>query len=97
MTISEAYRALYTVALIILAILISIMLIRAVKGPRVTDRILSVNMIGTMVISSILILSQMLGENYLIDVALIYAMISFLSVIILAAVYIPSRKKREDS
>nr|MCR4744675.1 sodium:proton antiporter [Lachnospiraceae bacterium] len=71
--------------------------IRAVKGPRVTDRILSVNMIGTMVISSILILSQMLGENYLIDVALIYAMISFLSVIILAAVYIPSRKKREDS
>ncbi|XME03669.1 monovalent cation/H+ antiporter complex subunit F [Lachnospiraceae bacterium C1.1] len=97
MTISEAYRALYTVALIILAILIGIMLIRAVKGPRVTDRILSVNMIGTMVISSILILSQMLGENYLIDVALIYAMISFLSVIILAAVYIPSRKKREDS
>nr|MCR4743916.1 sodium:proton antiporter [Lachnospiraceae bacterium] len=73
MNIAEAYRALYTVALIILAILIGIMLIRAVKGPRVTDRILSVNMIGTMVISSILILSQMLGENYLIDVALIYA------------------------
>ncbi len=97
MTIDEAYHSLYNISLIVLCILIGIMLLRAVIGPRVTDRILSINMIGTMVISAILILSQMLEEYYLIDVSLIYAMISFLSVIILAAVYIPSKKKREDS
>lgn len=97
MSINEAYHSLYNVSLIVLSILIGIMLLKAVIGPRVTDRILSINMIGTMVISSILILSQMLEEYYLIDVSLIYAMISFLSVIILAAVYIPSKKKREDS
>ncbi len=97
MSINEAYHSLYNVSLIVLAILIGVMLLKAVIGPRVTDRILSINMIGTMVISAILILSQMLEEYYLIDVSLIYAMISFLSVIILAAVYIPSKKKREDS
>ena len=96
MTVREAYGYLYHSALVVIALLIGIMLIKAIIGPRVTDRILSINMIGTLVISSLLILSQMLGEDYLIDVALIYAMISFLSVIILAAVYIPTKKKRED-
>ena len=46
-----------------------------------------------MVISCILILSRLLDEPYLADVALIYTMISFLSVLILAAVYIPGAKR----
>ena len=57
-------------------------------------RILAINMIGTMVICSILILSRMFSESYLIDVALIYAMVSFISVLILATIYIPVGKKR---
>jgi len=88
MNIDMAYYYLFLGTLMVFGILIGIVLIFAIIGPKVTDRILSINMLGTLVICSILILSQMLAENYLIDVALIYVMISFLSVLILATVYI---------
>ena len=77
-------------------ILIGAMVIRSVIGPRITDRILSVNMLGTMVISSIAVLSQLLKEGYLADVAMIYAMISFVSVLMLAAMFIPADAKAPD-
>lgn len=91
MSVQEAYQMLYMTALVVLGILIGVMLIRSVIGPRITDRILCINTIGTMVISCILILSRMLDEAYLADVALIYTLISFTSVIILATVYIKKK------
>ncbi len=94
MSIEHAYHLLYLGALIVLAVLIGIMLIRAVIGPRITDRILAVNMLGTMVISSIAILSRYLGEGYLVDVALIYAMISFVAVIMLATTYLSASPRQ---
>ena len=94
MSVEEAYQLLYGGALVWFSILILAMLLRSILGPRITDRILSVNMIGTMVICCILILSRMLRESFLLDVALIYAMISFLSVLILAHVYIRGRRRR---
>ena len=93
--IDVAYRILFTVALAYLMGLMGAMLVRSVKGPRITDRILSINMIGTLVISSIAILSVLLSEPYLVDVALIYGMISFVSVLILAMVYIPAHPGRD--
>ena len=94
MSIDRAYFILYMIVLCYLAVLITVMLIRSVKGPRIADRVLAINMIGTMVISCIAILSVMLAESYLADVALIYAMISFVSVLILISVYLPKRKLR---
>ena len=44
-------------------------------------------MIGTMIIMIIAILSVYLDENYLVDVCLIYAMLSFLGVVVLCKVY----------
>lgn len=90
MTVDAAYHMMYTGALAVFALLIGCMLVRSILGPEATDRILSVNMIGTMVIGSILVLSRLLGEGYLADVALIYALISFVSVLIMASVYIPA-------
>ncbi len=96
MTVGEAYTCLYTGALVILVVLIGVMLIRSIRGPGVTDRILSINMIGTMVISCIAVLYAYLGESYLLDVALIYTMISFVTVLVLASVYIPAKPKRKE-
>ena len=79
MTVETAYQYLYGGALIVFLILIGAMVIRSIIGPRSTDRIMSVNMLGTMTISSIAILSFILNEEYLADVALIYAMISFVA------------------
>lgn len=93
-----AYHTFFVAALIILAIMVVLCLIRAIIGPKVADRIVSVNMIGTMVMVIIGILAIMMEEGYLADICLIYAMISFLAVIVLTKVYmgVYQEKKKEE-
>ena len=93
MTIERAYQTLYGGALIVLILLIGAMVICSIVGPRSTDRIMSVNMLGTMTICSIAVLSVLLDEGYLADVALIYAMISFVAVLMMASMFVPSKPK----
>ena len=78
----------YITILIILAIMLFACLILAIRGPRVADRLMAVNMMGTMVMVIISTLALMLNEGYLVDVCLVYAMISFLAVVMLSKVYI---------
>ena len=85
--IQQAYDLLMTAAVVILAVLIILSIIRSILGPGISDRIIAVNMIGTMVIMITAILSVMLNENYLADICLIYAMISFLGVVLFCKVY----------
>jgi multicomponent Na+:H+ antiporter subunit F len=93
MTVEQAYQVLYGGVLIILILLIGAMVIRSIIGPRSTDRIVSVNMLGTMTICSIAVLSVLLDEGYLADVAMIYAMISFVAVLMMASMFVPSKPK----
>ena len=95
MDVQKAYELLYTSVLTGIALLLFVMLFRSVKGPGVTDRLLSINMVGTLVIAAIVILSRLLGEAWLLDVALIYTMISLVSVLILARVLIPPKPSRK--
>ena len=76
-----------TVVLVVLGILCFFCLVRSVKGPRIADRIVAVNMIGTMTMMGIAVLTVKLKEAFLADVAMIYAMISFLAVVVVAKVY----------
>jgi multicomponent Na+:H+ antiporter subunit F len=85
--LESAYQIVFSAALIFLALMILLCLIRAIIGPKVADRIVAVNMMGTMVMVIIAILALMLEEGYLADICLIYAMISFLAVIVLTKVY----------
>ena len=61
-------------------------LTRAIKGPRVTDRVVALNMIGTLVVMMICILAYLLGEAVLIDVAILYALLNMLVVVVLTRV-----------
>lgn len=90
------YHGMYITILIILAVMLFVCLIRAVKGPRIADRIVAVNMMGTMVMVTIAVLSLLLKEGFLIDICLIYAMVSFLAVIVISKVYmgVYEEKKR---
>ena len=89
MTVLEmVYQKLYIGVLIILALMLFVCLIRAVKGPRVADRLVAVNMMGTMVMVMIAVLALLLKEGFLVDICLIYALVSFLAVIVFAKVYI---------
>ena len=82
---------------IILSILLILCLVRAIIGPKIADRIVSVNMMGTITIAIIAILTVLLDEGYLADICIIYAMISFLAVVVLTTIYmgIYNRRKQE--
>ena len=79
----------------VLAVLMLAAIIRSVRGPKVADRVIAVNMLGTITIVLIAVLSVYLKESYLVDVCLIYAMISFLAVIVLSKVIIGVHKEKE--
>ena len=97
--LEQAYHILFVAALVFLAVMIILCLIRAIRGPKVADRIVATNMMGTMVMVIIAILAIMLDEGYLADICIIYAMISFLAVIVLTKVYmgVYREKKKEES
>lgn len=86
-TVYSAYEILLTVVPVILAVMVFLCLIRAIKGPKIADRIVAVNMMGTMTMVIIAILAVKMKEGYLVDICIIYAMISFLAVTLLAKVY----------
>ncbi len=94
--LEQAYHSFFVGLLVILALLFFMCLIRAVVGPRMADRIVAINMMGTMVMVGIATLAVMLREGYLVDICLIYAMISFLAVIILTKVYMGVYAERKD-
>ena len=85
---SAAYETLFTITLAILGVLLFPCLLRAIRGPRIADRVVGINMIGTIIIMMIAILALMLEEGYLVDIAVIYAMLSFLAVVVLVKIYI---------
>ncbi|MDD6327761.1 MAG: monovalent cation/H+ antiporter complex subunit F [Eubacteriales bacterium] len=84
---NEIFHMFFMVVLVILALLVLLCLLRAIIGPRVTDRIIAANMLGTMVMVMIGILAIVLDEGYLVDICIIYAMISFLAVVVFTKVY----------
>ena len=69
---------------VVIALLILATLVRAVLGPRFTDRIVAVNVIGTLVIAELVLLSVRLREEFLVDIALVFALLSFLAVVVAA-------------
>ena len=93
---SELYGYLYIAALLCLAIGMLFSLLRAMRGPRVADRIVGINMIGTMSILAIAILAILLNQGWLLDVSIIYGMISFLAVVVLAHIHITASWNGED-
>ena len=66
------YHPLFILVLVVLSFMLLVCLIRAVKGPRVADRLMAVNMMGTMVMVMISVLALLFQESYLVDICLIY-------------------------
>ena len=71
-------------------------LLRAIRGPRMADRILGINMTGSLSTAAIAVLAVLLKQSWLLDVCLIYCMISFLAVVVLAKITIASHEEKEE-
>ena len=87
MELIQQFSGLFYGILSVLAVMLILCLIRAVIGPRIADRLIAVNMMGTMVMVIIALLAVVKDQGYLVDICLIYAMISFLAVVVLTRIY----------
>lgn len=94
--LETTYHFLFVGILMILGIMLFLCLLRACMGPTVADRLVSINMMGTMVMVIIATLAVMMEESYLVDICIIYAMISFLAVIVLSKVIMGVKKEEES-
>lgn len=96
MELIQQFEWLFYGVLSILAVMQIFCLIRAVIGPRIADRLVAVNMITTMVIVMIGVLAVLKDESYLVDICLIYALISFLAVVVLSRIYTGVYRENKD-
>ena len=87
MSIETAYQILLGATLCVLTLLALACLVRCIMGPRISDRVLAINQTGTVTVIMVALTVLLLGEGYLADIALIYAMLSFLAVNVLSKVY----------
>ena len=91
------YNGFIVCMLVLLTVVIFGYFIRTVLGPHFADRILAVNSISTVVMLFISFIAVMQGENYIVDMALIYAVLGFVSVVILCKAYLRSHHKEKTN
>lgn len=87
---------LLTGVLILLALFMLALMPKVIRGPRFTDRIVAVNAINTMITASICLLSRLHRAGYLLDVALIYALLGFTATTLLTRLLAADRQKEEE-
>lgn len=71
----------YIITAITLLVVMAIALVRAFKGPTLYDRILAVNTFGTKTVLLIAIIDFLAGRPDFLDIAIVYSLINFISVI----------------
>lgn len=77
-------NTLYWIWSIILSISILLVLARFIKGPSLPDRVISLDMFTTITTGLLVLISFFLNNYVLLDVSLVYAVLAFISVLIMA-------------
>lgn len=93
MSVDQFFYYFFYTVLSVLALITFAFLVRSMMGPTFFDRILAVNNISTLVTIMICILAVVQQEHYLMDVAMIYSMLGFVTVIIVCKTYLRSHDK----
>ena len=72
------FTVLFMVALMLLA------MVRLVKGPTSADRVVALDAINTLVVAAMIVLGVVFQQIIFIDVAIIYALLSFVGTLYIA-------------
>lgn len=81
-------------ALCVLTLVLLACLARAIRGPRYTDRLIALNLICTVVVIMVCILSYLLEASYLVDVAILYGLLNLLAVAVLSRISVRRHRER---
>ena len=71
----------YLIASVFILTTMTLSLLRAFAGPTLFDRILAVNVFGTKTVLFVAVISVSVGNSSFLDVAMVYALINFISII----------------
>jgi multicomponent Na+:H+ antiporter subunit F len=74
----------YLMVVIALTLCIILALIRVIRGPTAPDRVVGVDTINTMVIAGMIAFGVAFQEIIYIDVAIVYALLSFIATLFIA-------------
>ena len=88
MDFRTAEKIILLTGMVFLSVTVIFCIVRAFLGPRFTDRLLAINVIGVKTVILICISILYLDEGYVADIALVYATISFLSSVMLAKIFL---------
>ncbi|MFT5888341.1 MAG: multicomponent Na+:H+ antiporter subunit F [Zhongshania sp.] len=72
-----------SITAVTLLIVMAMAIYRAIAGPSVFDRVLAVNLFGTKTVLLIAVLGFLFGRPEFLDIALVYTLMNFMSVIAL--------------
>ena len=81
---------------ITILIVMVLALTRAVLGPTIFDRILAVNMFGTKIVLLVSVLGVISGQSSFLDIALVYALINFVTVLAVLRFFEYNKRTREQ-
>jgi multicomponent Na+:H+ antiporter subunit F len=94
--IENLYHYLFWGVLIVLALCVVGTLVYIVAARLTVDRIIGINLVSTIIVIIVALLTYLLGEDYLADIDLIYVVLSFISVMMLCKIYINLYSHKEE-
>ncbi len=71
----------YGLGAILVMLMIFLSLIRALAGPTAPDRVAAINIMGTKTLIIITLIARIYGQEYFLDIAMVYALMSFVTTI----------------
>lgn len=94
MTYASCVETVLNAAIVVLSLGTLACLIRAIIGPKAADRLVAANMIGTQVMCLICLIAARNSEEGFADIAIVYAILSFLAGTVLTKILSGKRKKQ---
>jgi len=71
----------YSLGAVLVMLMIFLSLIRALAGPTAPDRVAAINIMGTKTLIIITLIARIYGQEYFLDIAMVYALMSFVTTI----------------
>lgn len=81
MDTGQILEFLYGLGAVLVMLMIFLSLIRALIGPSAPDRVAAINIIGTKTLVIITLIAFIYNQVYFLDIAMIYALMSFITTI----------------
>lgn len=89
------YDFLYYIILPVLSISVVMVFIRFIIGPRISDRVLALDLLITIGIGIVAVVSVLSGQDTFLDIALIFGIIAFLGTVAFSF-YLDKKGKEEQ-